>query len=225
MLVCRPLQLTSAQEAQQDREKPPNDEERMQEGAQPTKPPWWAWVIVGVVVGAAVALACCVCSDGTRSDLCREWCFGLCFGYPGRGGAGDGWLHMRGGGMSAEYTEWIFLTAEEAQRKVVGSEEIAGYITDTSNTTGVFLCKVGGAILTAENGVPKTWTLHLWRTQHSLKSEALAKEDARRERSVSRRNPDEFDSSFISLGGSHRERGTLDGGRRNAVQAETDWRT
>ena len=79
---------------------------------------------------------------------------------------------MRGCGMSSEYTEWAFLTPEAADSKVVDSRELIGYVTDSRNTQGVFLCACGGQTLTVEDGVPSTWTLHLYRT-HGLPTEGL----------------------------------------------------
>jgi len=178
-LICRPSTVLSAQDFPADGERASgvsvgssdDDGDEGLEGNLSSPSPWWAWVIVGV---AFAATGCCcflfITDNGDRAETCAEWC--LCYRgvrsrpYPGKGLAGDGWKRMEGRGMSSVYTEWVrFVTPEEAERIVTRSDKLVGYITDAKDTSGVFLCKPGGTILTNEDGggnIRKSRTLHLW---------------------------------------------------------------
>ena len=132
--------------------------------------PWWAVAVVGVV--AIVAAACgFIFVDDDRVDRCAEWC--LCYRKKGARAKeytgknlflSEGWQRLHGRGMSSEFTYWVrTMTPEEAERKVSHSDNLVGYITDTRDSSGVFLCKSGGTILTGLDGVPDSWTIHIWR--------------------------------------------------------------
>ena len=65
-------------------------------------------------------------------------------------------------GMDAQFTEWRFMSPDEAMELVSGHpNKYSGYIIQQGNDQGVFVCSAGGQVVGPEHGVPVEWTLHM----------------------------------------------------------------
>jgi len=65
-------------------------------------------------------------------------------------------------GMDAAFTEWRFMSVDEAMELVEGHpHKFAGFITQKGNDQGVFVCTQGGQLMGPENGVPAEWTMYM----------------------------------------------------------------
>ena len=78
------------------------------------------------------------------------------------------WVTLTGSGMEDDYLEWEEFTPEAARAAVEAApDKFAGFIVDTADDEGVFMCSKGGTVYGTANGVTHEWTLHLYRT-HGL---------------------------------------------------------
>eukprot|EP00966_Prymnesium_polylepis_P304443 7033971-Prymnesium_polylepis.1 len=104
------------------------------------------------------------------------------------------------------------MSVDEAMELVESHpERYSGFIVDSGNDQGVFLCAQGGTLAGPENGVPPSWTAHM------LSSGDGEQRSVRKTRAVRSRKKGKF-----KLGGLLRKKFTPWGGLALAAQAFAD---